>query len=259
MRRILVTGLFAGLAVGCGDTPVESMPATEAALDRTAAIQSSAQSEASVEAAYRSYEVTVYNLTGGQPFTPPLAVTHRRPADLFSTGDAASFELKEIAENGNLGPMLEALGGDKHVSMTAVALGDPPPILPGAYRTFEINAGPGAKWFSWVSMLICTNDGFTGADSFRLPKRVGDETEAYTSAYDAGTEVNTEDFYDLVPPCAPLTGVETDKMGVGASNPDLAEGGVIRMHPGVYGNGDLSPEIHGWENPVAKIVIRRVG
>lgn len=30
-------------------------------------------------------------------------------------------------------------------------------------------------FFSFVSMLICTNDGFTGLDSKELPNRVGDQ------------------------------------------------------------------------------------
>ena len=29
----------------------------------------------------------------------------------------------------------------------------------------------GAQFFSFVSMLICTNDGFTGLDTIKLPKK----------------------------------------------------------------------------------------
>ena len=73
--------------------------------------------------------------------------------------------------------------------------------------TFDIDGGPGAKWLSYASMLICTNDGFTGADGLRLPKRVGAAVSATSYAYDAGTEINTEYFGDIVPPCPALTGV----------------------------------------------------
>ena len=47
-------------------------------------------------------------------------------------------------------------------------------IIPEKERTtFSIEAGHGARFLSLASMLICTNDGFTGVNSLRLPKRVG--------------------------------------------------------------------------------------
>jgi len=61
------------------------------------------------------YEVSLYNLTDGQPFTPPLSAMHRRPADLFEVGEPAIVGGQQIAENGNLDPMLEALEDDRHV------------------------------------------------------------------------------------------------------------------------------------------------
>ena len=73
----------------------------------------------------------------------------------------------------------------------------------------------------------------------------------------AGTEVNTEDFADLVPPCPALTGVMSTDMGTGMSNPALAENGVIRHHDGVAGGDDLQAGLHGWQDPVARVTIRR--
>lgn len=211
----------------------------------------------------RTYEVTIANsTTAGQYFTPAVVATHRRATAVFSAGSPASFEVKEIAENGNLDPLVELLDGDIHVSDTAVVPsqipGAPPPIAPGTSVTFEITARPGATVLSWASMLICTNDGFTGLDSIRLPSRVGDTVSRDTVAYDAGTEINTEDWDDLVPPCAALTGFG-DQGGTGMSSPDLAEGGVIAAHQGITGNGDLVPEVHGWQDPVATVVIERIG
>ena len=204
-----------------------------------------------------TYEVTVTNLTGGQPFTPPLVVTHKKKLDVFEVGDAASFGVKEIAENGNLGPLAAALGGEKAVSDLVIALPSspaaPPPILPGASRTFTITA-KGAKYLSFVSMLICTNDGFTGLDAVRLPK----DASAHTLvAYDAGTEINTEIFADMVPPCDFLTG-GPGSPGTGMSNLALAEGGVIHMHAGIVGDADLSLATHGWIGPVATVSITRL-
>ncbi|MDQ4078414.1 MAG: spondin domain-containing protein [Chloroflexota bacterium] len=107
-------------------------------------------------------------------------------------------------------------------------------------------------------MLICTNNGFTGVDTLRLPQQVGETVTVQTDAYDAGTEINTEDFADIVPPCQALVGVSSGDSGTGMSNPALAEGGVIHHHEGIEGDDDLVPAIHGWTNPVAEITITRV-
>ncbi|MDX1748163.1 MAG: hypothetical protein R3324_19690, partial [Halobacteriales archaeon] len=60
-------------------------------------------------------------------------------------------------------------------------------------------------------------------------------------------------------PCPVLTGVESDDEGTGMTDPDLAEDGVIRVHPGIQGDADLDPSIHGWTDPVGRIDIERVG
>ena len=210
------------------------------------------------EAESTSYRVTITNLTDSQPLTPPLIATHRPSTGLFTVGHPASFELQQIAENGNLDPMLAALAADKHVSDVVVAVaGDPPPLLPGQSVSVDISESEGAKWISFAAMLICTNDGFTGLDTVRLPQTVGHTITLTADAYDAGTEINTEDFADMVPPCPPLTGVDSDDEGTGMSNPALAEGGVIHHHEGIQGIADLDPDIHDWINPVVMVEITR--
>lgn len=221
---------------------------------------------ASATAPVAIYEVTITNLTDGQPFTPPVVAVHRQPVDVFTIGQAASVEIQEIAENGNVGPMLAALdpAGNSQVSSIA-PLGEPlvPDGLPGSSMfddsvTLTVTGEQGAKYLSWASMLICTNDGFTGIDGVRLPKKVGDTVTVTTAAYDAGTEMNTEDFADIVPPCQGLVGISTGDTGTGATNPTLAEGGVIHAHLGVVGGDDLET-LHDWDNPVAVVSIVRVG
>lgn len=205
-----------------------------------------------------TYHVTIWNLTSGQPLTPPLIAAHKRPVGLFAVGSAATFELKEIAENGNLDPMVTFLSATDHVAAFAVLAGDPPPLLAGQSIQGTISTERGAKYFSFVSMLICTNDGFTGVDAWKLPAKVGESVTLESNGYDAGTEINTEDFADLVPPCPVLTGVASSDPGTGMSNPALVEGGVIRHHPGIQGIADLDPAIHGWTDPVARVRIERV-
>lgn len=226
-----------------------------------------------------TYEATIENLTSstptmgppatGQWFTPPIVATHRKPTGMFTVGNPASFELKEIAENGNLGPMMDALEADKHVDEFVVApSGSPPPLAPGNSVVVEISGDRGRKYLSFVSMLICTNDGFTGVDSLRLPKRVDDAVVVETDGYDAGTEVNTEDFADIVPPCQGLNGVSSDDDGTGTSDPTLAENGVIHHHAGINADDDTDPDdsdddlteaAHGWTDPVGRVSITRTG
>ena len=205
------------------------------------------------------YSVSITNLTTGQPFTPPILATHSSRLRLWQNGRRASPEVMEIAENGNLAPMLERLGGSEAVTDVLVVEGPTiPPVLPGETTTILIEGSRRSRFLSAISMLICTNDGFMGVTRQRLPVRVGDERSWRVRAYDAGTEINTGDFSDMVPPCAALTGVDTDKMGTGMSNPDLAENGRVRRHPGVRGAEDLIPALHGWRGPVAQIEVTRI-
>jgi hypothetical protein len=204
-----------------------------------------------------TYEVTITNLTEGQWLTPPAAATHDSDFSLWRVGNSATVATKEIAENGNLAAATGAFEASPLVfdwTVTPSPTG-PPPIAPGASVTFEITAPPHAR-FSFASMLICTNDGFTGVDSIRLPR--GRRTVVHElAAYDAGTETTTEAWPDLVPPCAQLTGFG-DQGGTGVSNPALFENGVIAHHPGIAGVADLDPAVHGWTEPVAMFEIQRV-
>ncbi len=206
----------------------------------------------------RTYEVTITNLTGGQWFTPPAAATHSGDFTLFSVGNSVSIATQEIAENGNLDAAVGAFEASPFVFDWAVTPSPtgPAPVGPGASVTFEITAPRNAR-LSFASMLICTNDGFTGVDSLRLPN--GNRTVTHDlAAYDAGSEINTEAWADLVPPCAQLTGFG-DQGGTVLSNPALAENGVITHHPGIAGIANLVPSVHGWTGSVARIEITPVG
>jgi hypothetical protein len=215
-----------------------------------------------------SFEVTFTDLTSGQPLTPAVAATHRGKNELFRVGRPASFGLKEIAENGNNAPMLSRLASDRDVFDVVeapggplVPAGSPGDAMFGQSTTFPIEAERGARFLSLAAMLICTNDGFTGVNALKLPSHVGGSVTVETAGYDAGTERNTEDFADIVPPCQGLIGVTSGEPGTGSSNPALAEGGVIFHHAGIIGGADLVPAIHGWNvnAPVARITVTRTG
>ena len=155
--------------------------------------------------------------------------------------------------------------------MTNVARGaeGPAPIVPDgnpggapfeSAQAFILSGGRGGDYLSIASMLICTNDGFTGVDSVRLPRHVGESSTYFSAGYDAGTEMNTEDFADMVPPCQGLVGISSDDAGTGESNSDLAENGVIGLHPGIAGleGGDLLAAEHGWVDPAVMVFVERI-
>ena len=209
----------------------------------------------------KMYEVTITNLTPGQPLTPPLLVTHSMEAGFFSVGEMASNGIQQLAENGNAEPLVESLQ-DKSGILSIVQGESPlvPANNPGKTgfshsETFEVLSSGNMKYLSFASMLICTNDGFAGIDTVKLPKN---QMTIYAEAYDARTEMNTEDFVDMVPPCQGLIGVTSDDAGTGTSNPAIAEDGIIIPHPGIVGEEDLLESVHEWGNPVVKIDIVRV-
>lgn len=207
-----------------------------------------------------TYRVTITNLTGGQPLTPALVATHKGNDGFFQIGDTASLGIQQIAENGNLAPMIDRVAGDGDFFTHVVKQGETgvPPVMPGETVSVEIAAASPHNFLSWASMLICTNDGFTGVNKLKLPDTVGQSVTVQTQAYDAGTEINTELFADLVPPCGPLTGHDSMGQGTDMTNPALAEGGVIHHHAGITGVGDLDPATHDWDNPVAIITVERI-
>jgi hypothetical protein len=202
--------------------------------------------------AVETYRVTVENLTDNQTLTPAVVAAHDRSFRLYRNNRPASAGLQQLAENGGVPLLLAELNGAAGVHEAVATLGGA--IAPGASATAEITTAGGANRISVAAMLICTNDGFAGVSSARVSQR-GGQTTRHGRAYDAGTEVNTQDFDDLVPPCAAMAGVDA---GTGTSDPTLAENGVVLRHGGITEAGDLTPASNGWHGPVIKVTIERV-
>jgi len=209
-----------------------------------------------------TYEVTITNLADAQPISPPVAVTHRRAVKLFKPGTSASDAIEAIAEDGNQGVAVAALTGAAKVT-DVVDVGAP--LTPSGVTigdftdsiTFEIDAHRRDR-LSLAGMLICTNDGFVGLNSIKLPKASAGTVTHYLNAYDAGTEKNTELSEDIVDPCSGLGPVVLDGDPDGNNNDGIETDGVIRHHDGVSGTvGDLLAA-HDWDDPVAMIEIRVV-
>jgi len=204
-------------------------------------------SEAGASRGERTYRVTVTNTTDGQYFTPVNFASHGRER-LFGYGREASPGIQAVAENGGV-PVLAQEWTD--AGLDNGVIGDAP-IQHGQSATFEFTTSD--RRFSLVTMLICTNDGFGGVNSRRLPARMGEVTTDVIRSYDAGTEINTELHDDIVP--APFCG--GDGAGTGESNPELAEDGRIRGHRGIQGVGDLGDNFD-FGRFVGKVTIERIG
>lgn len=196
-----------------------------------------------------TYRVTVENLSENQAITPVVSATHDGGFRLFRNGHAASNGIQQLAENGGVPVLAAELMANSSVSSVAV-IGSAP-IAPGSHVSTVISTDPGNRRLSLAAMLICTNDGFTGQSSMVLPHALGAERTYYANSFDAGTEINTEAYADLVPPCDGLG-------GTGMSDPALAENGVVHPHPGISGGGDLTYADHGWSDPVLRITIERI-
>lgn len=191
----------------------------------------------------KMYQITITNLTPGQPLAPVLASSHRPGITFFKAGDAPSDELAMLAEAGDGNPMAAKLLGipgvrDAQVSTTGLT-------FPGKSTTMTIKAKRGSDHVSIGAMLGATNDAFFAISDMELPRK-GHTITYLANAYDAGSETNDE-----------LGSTVAGLGGEGYSPNDSGEG-FVHIHNGVHGIGDLIPVIHDWDNPVAKIVIKRV-
>ena len=187
-----------------------------------------------------AYEVTITNVTDGQPLSPPLLATHAASMHAWKEGEKASKEVEMIAEGGKNKAMAKMLEESKASDVVAGGMADH--IMPGQSKTFTVMAKPGDV-LTVLTMLAATNDGFTGVSDMKLGE--GEPASRDLMAYDAGTEQNTEMKADVP---APAMG-----MGHPATTPPEA----IKMHTGLTGKGDLDKMKMGWVGPVARISVTK--
>lgn len=219
MRRVLLLGLALTLTV--------ALTAATATADSTT---------------QRTWRVTVENLTpaGSQPLSPPLFAVHGQRVDVWSVGAIANHGVAAIAEDANNAPLESALG--QLAGVRDVFTGAGGPIPPGESRSYTVEGRAGRDRLTLLTMLVNTNDAFTGLDSLLLRgKRV-----VSRMAYDAGSESNNELRAFIPGPCC--------------NNPFVRdpEGALIAPHAGITGTGELDPAVYGWDEPVARITIERL-
>jgi hypothetical protein len=196
-----------------------------------------------------SWRVTIENLTppgpgapGSQPFSPPLFVVHSSQMHVWRAGEIANHATAAIIEDANNALAESVYTGFPGVRQVFTGAGGPIPS--GASRTYTVQTQGSFHRLSILTMLVNTNDGFTGLDALSL---FGQRRVVTTMAYDGGSEKNNQLKSHVPGSCCGNFFVRDP------------EGALIRPHAGIQPNtGDLTPAKYGWREPVARITAERV-
>lgn len=208
-----------------------------------------------------TFEVTLLNLTAGQPLSPMVAIAHSDAFSVFKVGEAASVALEHLAEGGESAPLAALANDSKSVFAAAVASGGLAPV-PDSKTTVTLTVPldrlPELR-LSMASMLGNTNDGFAGLAAQSIGTlAIGASSSVRLIAYDAGTELNTEGV-DTVP--GPATaGTNGKREAFNATRDDIIN--TVHVHPGIVSKDDGLPtsaltQQQRWSNPVALLTIKR--
>lgn len=204
-------------------------------------------------------DVKIVNATGGSYFTPLLVTLHAPEDALFKNGETASTALQAMAEGGDISGLSSELD-----SAGAMISEDPAGglLAPGASTMTTLMSDAQNTQLSIVAMILPTNDGFVGLESWQVPTGPGSYT-VMLQAYDAGTEANDEVVNGGGAPG--VAGIPADPGGHAGSNASgviAAAEGYVHTHRGILGDqnatggvSDLDSRVHRWLNPVATAII----
>jgi hypothetical protein len=196
------------------------------------------------------FQLDLVNLTLGQPLSPVAAIIHDDTVTVFQPGQAASVGLETLAEGGDNSVLLDEFEGRSEASTDG-------PIGPGASGSLELaleDDNTAGAFLSIVSMLVNTNDAFTGLNGVDLSAMsVGDTISRTGIAYDSGTEANSENA-GTIP--GPADGGE----GFNSLRDDIAD--QVTMHGGVVTSDDglarsVLNQTHRFDNPVVRFTVTR--
>ncbi|MEJ2911146.1 spondin domain-containing protein [Pseudoalteromonas sp. C12FD-1] len=211
------------------------------------------------QAAELDLELT--NLTQGIHFTPVLITAHDAEDKLFEVATEASTALQTMAEGGNIAELMAqaSAAGSDMAANPAEGLLAPTASASATLMTADTN-----EYLSLTAMLLPTNDGFVGLDSWKIPTEAGTYT-VYLNAYDAGTEQNNELVVEGsgAPGTPGIPAAPGGDAGTGGAGLTSTDSNVnVHIHPGNLGDddlnagsSDLSNTVHRWLNPVAKLTV----
>ncbi|MCG7536519.1 spondin domain-containing protein [Pseudoalteromonas sp. OOF1S-7] len=190
--------------------------------------------------------ITATNLTYAQPLSP-IGVALHQEGQFWQLGTSASDALEVLAEGGDNSGLLALDVVQSQASAAA-------PLAPGQKTelTLTHDSLDGQK-LSLISMMVNTNDGFTGLNALDVSAMAVGQTLTYTThAYDAGTEANTEAQGTIPGPADGGTGFSAEREALNK----------VAMHPGVVGMDDgLTTSVlmssHKFDNPLMTVTITR--
>lgn len=204
--------------------------------------------------AMASFDVTVTNLTNGQPVSPVAVIAHQAGYSVFTIGSPATVGLETLAEGGDNSMLIAEADADANVLSSGSGAA---PIGPAGSETVTIDvleSDLAGLMVSVSTMLVNTNDaisGLNGVDVSGLAE--GDAWTGRAIVYDAGTELNTELGAEIP---GPAGGGE----GFNAARSDRDD--RVAMHSGVISQDDgfatsaLTGQ-HRFDNPALMVRIER--
>ncbi|MFQ3265848.1 MAG: hypothetical protein ACI9U5_001727 [Colwellia sp.] len=216
---------------------------------------------ASSTAMAQELSITVTNLTQGLHFTPVITAAHTNEANIFIASEMASTELQAMAEGGDISGLVSMLtNADANINENpAMGL-----LAPAMSASFTLTNDSANTHLSLAAMVLPSNDGFVGLNSWKIPEEAGSYT-VFLNAYDAGTEANNElrgsgapgeAGMPVPPPLEALIGMN----GTGVT--DMESNSKVHIHRGSLGDSDMSAgtsdinnSVQRWLNPVAKLTI----
>ena len=203
-------------------------------------------------------DIKVTNLTQGIHFTPILIAAHDGDTQLFKSGEMASSQLQMMAEGGDISGLSTMLTTADKAENPAMGL-----LAPTMSTETMLSTADGNMYLSVVAMMLPTNDGFIGLNSWKIPTEAG--TYSFTvNAYDAGTEANDEMITGGgAPGVAGIPAAPGMNAGTGGTGVTMTEDNAyVHIHRGSLGDDDLAGgksdldnTVHRWLNPVARITV----
>jgi len=199
-----------------------------------------------------TYQVTVTNLTYAQPMSPVALVLHNE-GQLWSLGEMASVALENLAESGDNSAVLAesiVLSGQGGAGLLLPGMSE---MLDVSYTVTDVNNAP--MMLSLATMLVNTNDGFTGINALAVNNlAVGESISLTTSSYDSGTEKNSELMTTIPGPAGGGTGE-----GFNAERDDIDK---VAMHSGIVSADDglmvsALTQAHRFDNPTLAVMVTR--
>lgn len=198
-----------------------------------------------------TYRIELTNLTANQPLSPAAVILHTQGYTAWQLGQPAGHGLELLAEGGDPATLLAEATANAASRDAQAAAGAVPP---GGGITVNVTGRVADARLTVASMLVNTNDGFTGIDNAHLADlAVGGSRSWDLAPYDAGTETNSETAATVPGPAA----------GGEGYNPLRDDRDYVAIHPGAVSADDglttsALDQSHRFQNPVARLVVTRM-